>query len=123
LCGAIVNRILKETGAYIVVSSAWRANGRLGWLRNKFAEWGIHAAKSRTVGMTPDLRRRNPAWQEIQRGHEIEAWLTANPTTDRFVILDDDSDMNGLSKFLVQTEFKKGLTAEHANRAVEMLTN
>jgi hypothetical protein len=39
----------------------------------------------------------------------------------QIVILDDNAGMNGLSKFVVQTEFCPGLTEADADRAIAML--
>lgn len=123
-CVKALNRILRETGARIVVSSAWRAPRRLGWLRSKFAEWGIHAAKSRTIGMTPHLPRYNGVvWLGKERGDEIQAWLDAHPEVESFVILDDDADMKHLMPRLVQSTFEKGLTISHAEQAIAMLSS
>ena len=41
---------------------------------------------------------------------------------DVFVILDDDSDMAHLMPRLVRTSFDAGLTWEHANAAIAMLS-
>jgi hypothetical protein len=37
------------------------------------------------------------------------------------VILDDNADMNGLSPFLVKTEFEPGLTEPDADHAIKIL--
>lgn len=122
-CVSALNLILKATGARIVISSSWRAPRRLGWFRLKFHEWGIHAAKSRTIGMTPDLPRYNGLiWLGKERGDEIQAWLDEHKGVESFVILDDDSDMKHLKPRLVQSTFEKGLTPQLAEKAIALLS-
>lgn len=108
-CVAALNRIIEATGAAIVVSSTWRIAG-LDWMKDKLAEWGVQGAVHGATREFCDMR-----------GHEIGAYLVAHAECSRFVILDDDSDMGTLSKYLVQTEFELGLTEHDAKRAITVL--
>jgi len=116
-------RILRETGASVVVSSTWRKLGNR--LRDELARHGDAGAfvSSRIIGRTVDgyavgLERHEG---RVLRGTEIQAWLDEHPDVESFVILDDDSDMGHLMHRLVHTTFHEGLTAERADKAISML--
>jgi hypothetical protein len=103
----ILNRIIKETEAKVVISSTWRRTERH---RNIIK----NDMKINFIDITPKL------WEE--RGYEIQAWLDKNPDVERFIILDDDSDMVHLMSHLIQTDGKFGLTNENANEAIKRLS-
>ena len=65
------------------------------------------------IGKTPKL------WEK--RGLEIQKWLDKNPGVDKFIILDDDSDMVHLMSHLLQTDGEFGLTNEIADEAIKRL--
>lgn len=107
-CVKLLNHIVQQTGAAIVVSSSWRIMGE-SRMRNLLRDWGVRA---RILGVTPRLNGT--------RGDEIDAWLEANKDfVDDYVIIDDDKDVN-ISK-LVQTNFEVGLTPEDAEKVIERL--
>lgn len=95
----------------IVLSSTWRLGDRgMNTIKAKLAEYGL-ALHSVTPRLSGDMR-----------GEEIAAWLAANGTERRFVILDDDSDMlPDQLPFFVQTATKTGLLDEHVRKATEIL--
>ena len=97
----------------IVISSTWRKCMDADELLAIFKAHGLPA--ERVIGMTP-IR-----FSDRLRGHEIQEWLDANPGHDRFVILDDDSDMAHLMPHLVQTSFEDGLTREKAEEVIRRL--
>jgi hypothetical protein len=112
-CVAALNRILDTTKARVVVSSCWRIGRNLPELRELLRDWGV---KATVIGRTPNLG--------TSRGSEIAAWLKEfeqSRDVASIVILDDDRDMDELSKFLVQTEFEPGLTEADADRAIAVL--
>jgi len=77
--------------------------------------------KGEFIGITKDFRTM---FDNSQRGDEIEAWLNEHPEVKKFVILDDDNDMRNLMDHLIQTDFyKKGLTSELADKAIEILNS
>jgi hypothetical protein len=123
-CVAALNRITDATGAYIVVSSTWRAGGFKKTKQN-LEEWGI---TGEMISITPDLAHRGPVlWNSVARGLEIQKWIDdwesdTDHSLESFVILDDDKDMEHLMPFLIHTPFEIGLTEEHAQRAIEMLS-
>jgi hypothetical protein len=77
-CVAVLNRLVKETGAKIVISSTWRHFDPLDELRGKFTEAGF---EGEIIGVTPMI---------INRGDEILKWIRDNNYTGRFIVIDDD---------------------------------
>ena len=57
-----------------------------------------------------------------ERGDEIRIWLDAHPEVAAFVVLDDDSDMTAVRDQYIQTSYDEGLTDEHVDRAISLLT-
>lgn len=106
---AILNRILEETGAYIVISSTWR----------KFENWekSVEAGGIRKViGSTPRLDGKI-------RGEEVKAWLVeGHVSVSEYAVLDDDSDfLDGQPLF--KTENRRGLTPEIADAVIAHLNS
>lgn len=102
----ILKRIIKETGAKVVLSSTWRKI-------KSYRDIIQNDMWIKYIGKTPIL------WKK--RGIEIQEWLDENPGVERFVILDDDSDMVHLMEHLLQTDGEFGLTNEIANEAIKRL--
>jgi hypothetical protein len=99
----MVARLAKEADAKIVVSSSWRVPG-LENTKGSLAKAGATAdLLDRIIGQTPKLN--------TVRGEEIAAWLKEHPEVERYVILDDDSDMLPGQAF-VQTTFARGFTLD-----------
>lgn len=119
-CIEQLNRVTDTTGAVIVVSSTWRLDGLMK-TRERLKDWG---AKADCIDVTPRLRRAPDDFQELERGHEIQYWLDhyEREEVESFVIFDDDRDMVHLLPRLIHTPFKTGITAEHADRAIAMLS-
>lgn len=105
-----LNQIVKATGAKIVVSSTWRILHDVEEL----------SAFLKAKGFIGEIIDRTPRFGGAPRGEEITCWLDNNKV-DRFVILDDDSDMCGLKHKLVHTSWQTGLQPEHVVKAIEML--
>lgn len=109
-CIALLNRIVAETGARVVVSSVWRGLG-MKRIKGILKAWN---ADVQIIGLTAEIR-------DAIRGVEIQAWLDAQTDVESFVILDDDSDMGQLKHRLVETEAMLGLTEADADRAIAIL--
>lgn len=121
---ARLNRITDATGAVIVVSSTWRlafirSANALAQLQSCFRAYGVTGT---IIGMTPDKQSiRN------RRGKEIQAWLDGNRMcshpiqVDRYVIIDDDSDMGRLLPKMVKTLFEDGLQDTHVTQIIDIL--
>jgi hypothetical protein len=120
-CVAALNRITDATGAVIVVSSTWRADG-ITKTRERLKQWGV---KADCIALTPYLDKKTESglWAAVPRGLEIQKWLDdyGRHPIESFVILDDDKDMEHLMPFLIQTPFEVGLSEADADRAIEML--
>lgn len=102
---AALNHIVQSTAAHIVVTSTWREQYSLTELREHLARWGV----------TGTVIDQTPIGQT--RGEEIQDWLTLH-AAERFVILDDQPDMQQLHKHLVKTETDVGLTMREAELAI-----
>lgn len=99
-----LNRILKETDAKIVLSSTWRL-----FEDNKEI---LEKANIKYIDITPDFH--------TTRGEEISDWLSRHPEVERYVILDDDSDMLP-NQILFQTTWIDGLTLKIMHEVIKYL--
>ena len=107
----LVNRIIEETGAKVVISSSWRNGCPLEEIEEELIKRGF---KGEIIGSTPSLTAR--------RGIEIQAWMDGYPGEIRsFVILDDESDMEHLYQFLIQTNPTTGIDEEEVEFAITIL--
>lgn len=112
-----LNRLVDATGAKIVVSSTWRLpyvwSKKLSSLIGRIQKLGI---TGEIIGMTPDHCKA------YGRGGEIQAWMDhCDEEIESFVILDDDSDMDHLMGYLVQTKMTDGLQDHHVETAIQIL--
>ena len=107
----LLNKIIDETDAKIVLSSSWRLDGILK-LNNIFKHCGIY---HKIFDVTPCL--------DIDRGKEIDKWLSEHPEVTNYVILDDDTDMEEyqLPSFIKTNAYNDGLNEEVANKAIKIL--
>ena len=108
----ILNYIIDQTGADIVISSSWRTDfTNIGW-NHYFYALGI---KAHVAGQTDKL------W--TQRGLEIKKYLEDNPHIKHYVILDDDYDYaeEEIKNHWVRTRNADGLTEEDAVWAIEVI--
>lgn len=105
----LLNRLVEETNAKIVVSSSWRGDYAL---QTIFSLAGIAEP---IYGETPRSEHR---W----RGAEIETWLEERQEPYKYVILDDDSDMLDTQRNnFIHTDWKVGLTEENVSKAIRIL--
>ena len=115
----LLNTILKETSAKIVVSSSWRL-----WMSvEELAEllngrWVI----GEIIWKTPNLRSKG---KEVKRGEEIEYWLNNNDLEIKeYIIIDDDSDMLSSQKNnFIHTSFETWLTKQSVTKSIKILNN
>jgi hypothetical protein len=121
---ARLNRLVEVTSAKIVISSSWRKLFDPPELHRILSEHGLVAE---IIGETPDgahdseMREALGHIDRIFRGHEIDYWLKTHPEVDRFVILDDGSDMAMHKNRHVQTDCEEGLLDEHVELAIRMM--
>jgi hypothetical protein len=91
----VLNSILEETGAEIVVSSDWRYHATLEELGDYYISQGIIKRPIDVTGMFKDLyprewqRLRNYAELEYERSMEIKHWLNEHPEVTHWVAVDD----------------------------------
>jgi len=117
---ARLNRLIKATGAAVVVSSSWR-HGRTsaqlhGLLRSR-GFVGVVLDKTMDWGET-----ENGVFAGEQRGDEIHEWLDRHPEVGSFIVLDDDDDMDAVRERLIRTDMHAGgLLDAHVERAIVML--
>lgn len=122
-----VNLIIQETGAKVVLSTAWRTYRHLkpnlvNYLRSAGFEGEV-------IGMTPDFIHDTPrdpytnaAVEKTTRGMEICAWLDKHPEAKSYVVLEDSEDMYPLlPERIVWTTDRDGLTLEKAQKAIQIL--
>ncbi len=110
-----LNTLVEKSGAQVVLSSSWRIAHPLKMVEKYLKLSGFN---SDLIDKTPNHVKPG---ERHRRGNHIQGWLDAHPEVEKFVILDDDSDMEHLMKFLVQTSWRDGLLDEHVEKALKML--
>lgn len=111
-CVHWLDKIVKETGASIVISSTWRKHYGLLTFHSMFKLYNVY-----------DLNIIGKTNQQgfSMRGKEIQDYIDKNNIT-KYVILDDDSDMlpNQIENF-VNTNHDVGLTRKDYLKAIKIL--
>jgi len=139
-CVKALKKILDNTDAVLVLSSAWRhgfldrttepdrhhlvsSSEAIAELKKWFVRWGL--PPERLVDRTPDFITRDPKskFESGHRGMEIQLWLDKHPETECFVILDDDFDMEPNCHRHVATHEPQGLTLENADQVIALLSS
>lgn len=133
---SVLNRIIQETEAKVVISSSWRGSWHLFHLNIFLCSLGF---RGEIVGYTPRLVGK-------ERGEEIKLFvdlfnsgetinelkikdflsyshedLPENYVIRNYVILDDDNDMADIIDHLVLIDNEKGLVGTDGDRAIEIL--
>ena len=114
----VLNEILEETGAEIVVSSDWRLHANLEELGDYYESQGII---KRPIAVTDQFKDVFPKeWNafrfraelELERSMEIGYWLENHPEVTHWVAVDDlNMSPEFLSKYFSNSEDKNpGLT-------------
>lgn len=106
----LLAKVVKETGAVVVLSSTWRL-----WVDSRgkvIRELGLRGVS--VIGCTPQLHG-------MPRGTEIQKWLQ-NREVERFAILDDMYDAGiGFTEEFFQTDPSDGLTDSIAASIIDFL--
>jgi HAD domain in Swiss Army Knife RNA repair proteins len=102
----LLNKLIDETNAKIVISSTWRSSG----IEFMKSVWELEGMSGEIIGLTPNFRGEVDGYT-IPRGCEIEKWLRDNGFShinwdkdtqqeyinktgiENYIIIDDDSDM------------------------------
>lgn len=108
---ALVERACQQTGASIVLSTAWRHHFSRSVIEGWLAEKGLTAP---IVGLTPS---KMSSW----RIHEIRWYLEDNPDISRYVVLDDMDLRDGRFNLFIWCDPMEGLTEEQAEEAIAYL--
>lgn len=136
-CVMEFNRILKQTQAKIVLSSAWRYMVHGHAMTLKGFEYLLRTHKvavTEIVGLTmkdeetPGYEHKNTNiqfWQNKEifvRGEQISHWLGEHPEVTDYVILDDmATGFDSFGERFIKTNPNKGLTRTEANKAIDVL--
>lgn len=110
-CIQVLNEIVAQCPADVVVSSTWRYGKTVAELQEMLDAQGF---AGRVVGKTPE------GAPGANRGGEIAAWL-AEHDVGGYVIIDDHADMGELRPHLVQTHPAHGLRPGDVSRALATL--
>lgn len=119
-----INRIIRETGAKIVLSSTWRLNEEgLNLIKESIIDGAI-------IGRTPTLQRFS---QHVDRKEEILKWMSdtwplsigsTGEKIENMAIIDDDIDADLGDGSFFKTEFESGgLTKEIADNIIQHLNS
>ena len=131
-CIQSLNKIITETDAKVVISSAWRYGKTPEYFQELF----------NTRGFIGEVIALTPRWHEYkedigvkfikdlemfwehERGNEINMWVNRNKNEIKsFIIIDDESyDIEPVfPDQLLVTSMEGGLTDEHINEAITIL--
>ena len=104
----ILNEILLETGAQIIISSDWRHAGEIQELAEFYLSRGIITAP---IGKTEDLMGLDNTFHlrnNQVRVKEIQTYLFSHPEITQWVAI-DDMDLSELQNFVIIEDDKLGL--------------
>jgi hypothetical protein len=110
---SLLNRIIEETGAKVVISSSWRMSVDLDMIIETFKLQGF---KGEIIDHTPIKL------SYVDRGQEINWWLEDNEV-DSFAVI-DDINFSGFCRYedkLVLVSDDNGMTEEDANKVIDIL--
>jgi hypothetical protein len=108
----LLDRLIRASGAALVISSTWRLELDVATIGKILARRGLR--RGIPISRTPERPGR-------PRGEEITAFLRKEGDRPPYVILDDDSDMPGHGRHLVQTDPRYGLLPGDVDRALAIL--
>lgn len=111
-----LNNITDTTGAKIILSSSWRFDLDI---INILHTAGV---TGEIIGCTPDLYS---IYGSLCRGKEIDAVLNKRTDIERYIILDDDTDMeeHQLPYFIKTNANGSGLNKTVMNKAIKILND
>lgn len=108
----VLNQIIEETDAEIVVSSDWRYHANLNDLGDYYISQGI---VKRPIDITPKTKDMDIEWEkygkmdlEQERSLEIEYWLKENKV-DEWVAIDDLNMSEYLDNFVLTSKQNEGI--------------
>ena len=124
-CLWYLREIVEDTGCKIVVSSTWRAGETVESMKAWFKcplikEAIIDSTPHFYTTNRPDLVDRRG---RVQRGEEIKDWLDRHPQVTNYAILDDDTDMDIVTRNFFKTCSYDGLKRDVAYKVIHHLNN
>ncbi len=120
----LLNKVILETGAKVVLSSTWRKHYLLETIQSIFESMGFIGE---IISKTPDLVRLD---ENFIRGNEILKWCKDNELLlnckyyqyTEYVILDDKNDVLFWHKNnFIQLDRYSGITPTKASEAIKLL--
>lgn len=120
-----LNKIISETNAKVVLSSAWRLIKSVDETNQLFKEIGI---KAEVISATESLHYKD-TFKLAPRGLEILKWIKDNHRTlknglENYVIIDDEDDILDIQEgHFLQVDDKVGLTESNADEVIDFLNN
>ena len=125
----ILRRIIKESEAKIVISSTWRYAGikdmKDMWRDRNLPGEVIDITLSRDSSKIEDQKKLykelyGEHFYDRTRGQEIDVYLKTHPEVDKYVIIDDDSDMLKDQNF-IKVDAYNGLEEKHIKNILKFL--
>ena len=111
-CMYNLKHLVDVTNSYLVITSTWRKD-EIG--RNiLLAELEKYGLSERVIGYTSILHK--------PRGEEVKDYLANLGTDVNYIIIDDDSDFEGLEEHLIKTSFMHGFNEENTDECIKKLT-
>lgn len=121
-CVSLLNILVEERDAYVVISSTWRKHHKIEWMRAMLVRAGFRFPE-RVISVTPD--HTGIEWTSHERGEEIQHWLRLQPEVTHYVVLDDDGDVGPIPKenwVLIKAGWHTGgMKVEHLSAALRVL--
>jgi len=122
---ALLDSIIEDTGAKIVISSTWRLHFRNSQIHEMFKARGFKAPRTTIIGKTNDCRIGITSGPEYFRSREISEFLKERDDVESYVILDDISerwfDESHHDNLIVTDAYGGGLTYTLAQKAKNIL--
>lgn len=112
ICLENLKKLVEVTDSKLVITSTWRKDveGR-NTLLNALKDYRLD---EKVIGYTPILGKT--------RGTEIKEFLSKLNYEPKFVILDDDTDMEDLLSHLIKVDSQVGLTSKNVEEAIKKLS-
>jgi len=118
----LLNNIITETDAKIILSSTWRTKCDAKKMTKIFQRYGDiwKHDESVFIGKTVNLKRGRYGDPQAFRQREIDQYLTEH-NVKKYIILDDNMNLKDDPDHLIRTDDEAGLTVLQHNKALIML--
>ena len=127
----IIKHICDVTDAKIVITSSWRFATLEDTMisitdTSKDPNLTPFFPAERVIGVTDRMRAikngNTDKLFRVPRGTEIKEWLNEHKDVDKYVIIDDDTDMLlEQADFFVRTDGVEGITEKDAEKVIQIL--